>query len=507
MGREDRARAKDMLTDIVPNVRFLGGSFWTAWLLVLYGCEIEFAGIGLSSERVAELYIITSLAFGAGSAAIGAFHRRLHPLMCNFTFVSGMGMLASVGTVLVFVLEPWGAPLNALGPIFSGVGISFVAARVVLQLAELGPREALVVVAIGQIIGYAANYTVLSVMAPARPWLFFSLPLFAALVTFLEKDDDLSEMPDDSWRAPQWFWRFVLGAFFFAVPVSICRVCFPLFSGGEAMLIEFRRLTGILSIACLIGVIAFAVRLPKTASFGKIGYRFFLAISVLCVVISALGPQSGVVMGISGTMYGLLNLFVLVLLARIAFRSGASTLRVFGFGYGAFVIGGAVGWFVGAAARFFALELDAVMGILIASTVMVLFVAMFVFRQDDIESMMLPERAVELMRDDSISGHEDKSKEAFADADSTVAFEERRIAGRDVWRRKCMAAAEESGLSPRELDVFIQLAKGVTAHGISDNLCISYNTVRNHIQKIYAKCGVHSREEIQAFVRDFDIGE
>ncbi len=50
-------------------------------------------------------------------------------------------------------------------------------------------------------------------------------------------------------------------------------------------------------------------------------------------------------------------------------------------------------------------------------------------------------------------------------------------------------------LSGREKDVLFLLVQGKNARGIADTLCISYSTVRNHLQAILRKLGVHSQRE------------
>ena len=65
--------------------------------------------------------------------------------------------------------------------------------------------------------------------------------------------------------------------------------------------------------------------------------------------------------------------------------------------------------------------------------------------------------------------------------------------------RRGPRAPENNGkatqLSPRELDVLRLLAQGFGTGAIAERLVISTTTARNHIQRILAKLGVHSRLE------------
>lgn len=63
-----------------------------------------------------------------------------------------------------------------------------------------------------------------------------------------------------------------------------------------------------------------------------------------------------------------------------------------------------------------------------------------------------------------------------------------------------MAVESQKGsgeaLTERELDVVRAIARGMSNNEIADELYLSVNTVRNHIQRISAKLGVGSRLEI-----------
>jgi len=51
-------------------------------------------------------------------------------------------------------------------------------------------------------------------------------------------------------------------------------------------------------------------------------------------------------------------------------------------------------------------------------------------------------------------------------------------------------------LSPREFDVFLLLAKGLTAHKIAEELCLGYKTVANYGTQIRSKLRVSSVAEL-----------
>lgn len=62
--------------------------------------------------------------------------------------------------------------------------------------------------------------------------------------------------------------------------------------------------------------------------------------------------------------------------------------------------------------------------------------------------------------------------------------------------------AREAGLSPRETDVFLLLAKGHSSSYIAEALGVSDHTVKTHVKHIYAKLGVHSKDEFLSAVAE-----
>lgn len=80
----------------------------------------------------------------------------------------------------------------------------------------------------------------------------------------------------------------------------------------------------------------------------------------------------------------------------------------------------------------------------------------------------------------------------FADLHPRVGIEE--FATID---ERCEGLAAERGLSARELDVLKLLAKGRSRAYMAEELCLSENTVRGHTSRLYAKLGVHTRDELQ----------
>lgn len=54
----------------------------------------------------------------------------------------------------------------------------------------------------------------------------------------------------------------------------------------------------------------------------------------------------------------------------------------------------------------------------------------------------------------------------------------------------------QAGLSSRELEIAVLIIQGISTHNVSDQLNLSYHTIRNHLKHIYSKLGVSTRSEM-----------
>lgn len=66
----------------------------------------------------------------------------------------------------------------------------------------------------------------------------------------------------------------------------------------------------------------------------------------------------------------------------------------------------------------------------------------------------------------------------------------------DALEEACRDIGRTAHLTDRELDVMKLICKGRSKGYIAENLCISENTVRSHARHLYAKVGVHSKQEL-----------
>lgn len=99
----------------------------------------------------------------------------------------------------------------------------------------------------------------------------------------------------------------------------------------------------------------------------------------------------------------------------------------------------------------------------------------------------LPEEAVSQANKDPLS---------LAEASIAVEPREDEVTNERGLDARCAVVAQEGGLTEREAEVLLYLARGRTKAYIADALFVSENTVRSHVRNIYSKLGVHTRQQL-----------
>ena len=86
-----------------------------------------------------------------------------------------------------------------------------------------------------------------------------------------------------------------------------------------------------------------------------------------------------------------------------------------------------------------------------------------------------------------------------------VTAQKRKMAGTKYAIDASAMSALEEELSPRELEILVKLAEGKSNAEIADELFISRNTVKTHINNIYRKLGVNRRTQAVLRARELTL--
>ncbi len=73
---------------------------------------------------------------------------------------------------------------------------------------------------------------------------------------------------------------------------------------------------------------------------------------------------------------------------------------------------------------------------------------------------------------------------------------------KDQVSKQCLIMQRKYGLSARETEIVELLARGDTATQIAKDLFVTESTVRTHIRRVYAKTGVHKKQELLNLMKE-----
>ncbi|WP_282191197.1 helix-turn-helix transcriptional regulator [Adlercreutzia caecimuris] len=204
------------------------------------------------------------------------------------------------------------------------------------------------------------------------------------------------------------------------------------------------------------------------AEVGPLGgaYRLALLLMVGGFVAVPLLESVGV-SGVSVVLAGYLGIFsVLISLFLIMGRiAGRDSVRSFARGFAALFSGEIAGVLLGGAIGAVPGTFDVSAALVAAAGVAVMYAYLFLFTERDMAALSVM------------------------------------VAQTDRFEEACARIAKASKLSKREAEILPLALRGRTAERIAGEFFISKNTVDTHLRRIYAKCGVHTRQEL------IDLGE
>ena len=204
----------------------------------------------------------------------------------------------------------------------------------------------------------------------------------------------------------------------------------------------------------------------------------------------------------------ILNLVAWVALLGLTSNNHFAAPAVIGFGRGICSIGSITGAQVGIMTNDFIATQPEMVNYVAASMVLILVVFSFLvmrrFSFSGTAAGLVPMQVpVEEPSSAQEAGDSVSTKPEISDTPDSPGDASVRIAAPDKendlrrgFDEKCLDLAEQYGLTAREKDVFLLLARGRNRDYIQEMLVISKNTVKVHVKHIYQKMDVHSHQEL-----------
>ena len=510
----DRARfsATRLLEDLDeqwPSMKFLGFGAYYAWIFLSYNSDVLFgwSGASVGGNAMSVMYLASTTALGLVLIVAGAFQKvaaRIVESRLSVTVLAGMATLATL-------VVAWSAPAQAgealyvAGCSLTGVGTAFVALRLGSVYSTVGARQAFMYTAGSFIFAGMLYFVCIGLPQPVGLLMAASLPLLAVVFTMAavrapsEPAEDVvpvRELPRG------YFIRLVVAVSVFSVIAGVIKGFMALqqplsAATDQGVIIVFATACAAVLLFVLVGL------LVREFDISQLYYPIIILTCLGNLVVPLFGGL-GVIQGeLVSIAYNLFILMVWCLLANVANRTDLSYVRVFGWGRGASAAGTTVGWFAGASLAPVLVENPSNMVALAMGMVFVLLVvSMVILNERTIGSALKKTRNARTNQATGDFFPNDMTRDGAPGGGVAPGNGAPR---EGTWTKSCNALAEQAGLSTRERDVLFLLGKGYTIEYIAGELGISFNTAKSHIRNVYAKAGVHSKQELQSLIEDGKI--
>ena len=472
-----------------PSLTYLGLGCWIAWntiafsgsfwlhetnnsnitenlmLVHLLACFVTLLLVASFADRCSKWVAKNRTTFAGGlAAALGTF------LVCNArNEVLGVAIPHSLLTVL----------FNS-GCVLAGVGTTMLFMRAAALFGTLPPHRALYRLAECTLFSIATYFVLKGCPQPIAVATFIALPVIGAALFCIRRKDVRGEKqvlttPVKLTR------RFCV----LLASIGLCSTALELIRAYVLITVPPTFAIGANAVSQLIEIpLMAAVLLAKSRrdGFAKMYSVAACALTVLIVCIAMFSHNTPAVASGAWVVCTCYNMVVWAMLYYLVYQWRGGALRIMAFGNAALSGSTLVASLLAMAYQASHISEYTMKAIIALIGVAVLIDVLFVFSEKQINGMLLPV--------DEGGGNS---------ADDSSGIGAARQPGR--WKLACEEVARAAGLSARETEVFLGLARGRTAQEIADREVVSIYTIRAHTRSIYAKLDVHSKKELAALVQ------
>lgn len=492
-----------------PAAKYLTYCFWRSWILVVYTAPIwTYVAAGADASLCSfAMYTWSTVAFSLIAALLALFHKRASRLLARRSVMCAAGVVSSIGMLMeyagAFLFQGGGNALFVTGALLTGLGTAFIAVRAGQIYAATRPVVAVTNTALSELASGLIFFFVVGTLPQIALLVAALLPLAAALMTLFEPDADAVRPPvphraidvDASTRraSVSAFVRFLVVVFLLTFMANLSKGAFAL-QDVDASLAS--GTVGVSLVILVSFVLVLLSSLLKSFDFGVAYYPLVLMLVLAVVVVFSSDAGNLAAASVIVLVYCLFSLFMWCLLAYLARSDYWSPIQVFGWGRSVFALGSLAGLVAGQGNP---LELmggseSFVVGLVLAF--LLVAASMLIFRESDVRKITSASwLAAEAVAPRIDAEREEACEGESVSCESADCDDERAKPGRITAVVDAEAFAADHNLTVREREVFDLMLRGRDAKSIGEALVISDNTAKAHIRSIYAKTGVHTRQE------------
>lgn len=510
MNGEDDIRVRP-LEEQWPNIRFLGLGAWWAWIWLCYNSTTVMGSFpaGARPGHVLLMYLFSTPAIALVMLLAAAAYRWVEPRLGDGRIGFVFGFLAMLATLLLELSGIFESDaIFALAAVFTGIGTSFICLRVGRLYGSVGLGESLTAGALSIVFAALLYFTGVALPAIWGGIFAAALPLVAVVLLDMKGDDQFVVQggtalctPDEERASKKSFRRVAAAAGIIAFSAGFAK-------GIASMFADETVFAGTGAICTLLIGLIGVVMLVAISKRGAV-FSVSSVYAALILVGVAVSLSSCVGFDITYLAMGkeALWLILSVLLAYLAFRYSMSAVRFFGIAQAVYFLCSTAGWVVGFLLAPHYEDARIVIATSLGIAFLIVVVVVYILPTSEVEKIVRAARPVSpegegealaatAERETSLGGIDEE------DAPTASPIAPSGIEPSSPFSTSLygFAADPRYGLSKRELEIMALFAQGRSANWIAENQCISKNTVRTHLRAVYAKLGVHTRQELLDFI-------
>lgn len=485
---ESLQRIRDSLGRLaVKPWRLVGFGYYQAWIYLAVLSTVLFAQSGFFADHLQFTRQYFSLSVAGFLLVLVFVSPKLNILERRRYLLVATAALTALGTVLVALPVGDGAAKLAAvvaGITLTGLGNAFLIVGWGALWSKMDTDRMGLHLVVSNAFAGCLYLVVTQLPAPAAVAVTAALPLCSVL-TLLSSEDE----PRRAREAPPARPKRLIGkaiAAIAAIPFvfGLARAFSSPADAAAFSDLQYRIVMGMTAFA--IAVALLAALAPRQRIVLRL-YRFVVPLMAAGFISLPFVPDQLRWVAFAAIMCGFYSFEGLVWLLQpeYAFRTRASTIKVFGWGRCLFHVCG----FLGVTAGFACVEGGAAAGsvpvaICLGAVLVLIVLSTFVFTEHDLRRFV--EEPARPEAGELLLGGEADGAAAPATADDRADEEDR------LFER----IARAGGLSRREREVLGFLGRGRSVPFIADALVISKGTVKTHVRHVYEKLDVHSKQEL-----------
>jgi len=410
------------------------------------------------------LGILAVLLFGA--ILLKTFTRIMKRTFSKTVLIAIMSVSA-IMLVLVdldYFRQPWCSLISTIAGL--GIGVMYLAWGVVYK--ELSPTRVIVKASCAFLVASLIFAIVVALPREAGVVIAVLLPIAIGFILFKSigvwsKTEQPKSIGSISMRRTAFFVRSLVSIGIISFAESLMQALFF----NASPIINEGSYPWALLIATIISasVICFTMLSSENLDYGY-AYKtitFVLAFIFLLLPILTLGSFQASIAAL--IMYSLVSLLVWIVLTKIAGLYGLSALFVFGIGWGINIAGSLAGTFGGALLGSFLELTPRILSLITLICICLLFLAF---------SFIFDEKSIIKLTGGEVNDNPHHRP----------------------FHARCEDIARKNGLTKRETEVMVLLAKGRSNPHIQEELDIASGTINTHMSHIYKKLDIHDRQEL-----------